>query len=61
MACYCHDSGSNRRCWSQPDDCEVDARCCDVSRDGSACSAQGTDRCSVATHNERVKRDKAKP
>jgi len=59
--CSCHGadqtSGSpSARCWSQHEDCEVDLACCKAN--AKSCMAQGTDKCSIVTHDERVKRDK---
>ncbi len=55
-ACWCHEAGKERRCWSQPDDCEVDRSCC---ADTHSCKSTpyASETCGKRTSDARKKRD----
>lgn len=56
--CACHVTRNGDRCWSAPDDCEVDAACC-ASRTGY-CDGLRMDECADATVKARKARDSEK-
>ena len=53
-ACWCHEIGTNRRCWTTEADCLVDRSCCVA--DGG-CQGMVKDTCAIRTSAERAKRD----
>ncbi len=57
--CSCHEAGTERRCWSQPADCEVDRACCADTKSCKSTPFRG-ETCGQRTSDERKKRD-AKP
>ena len=57
--CWCHESGKERRCWSQSDDCEVDRDCCASTRSCKS-TPHLAETCGKRTSEARKKRDAAK-
>jgi hypothetical protein len=57
--CSCHESGSERRCWSTKADCEVDQACC-ASTKSCKSTPYATETCGKRTSDTRKKRDAKK-
>ena len=57
--CWCHEVGKERRCWTTPEDCEVDRSCCAETK---SCKSTPylAETCGKRTSEARKKRDAEK-
>jgi hypothetical protein len=57
--CVCHEAGTERRCWSQREDCEVDLACCSRTKTCKS-TPYASETCGSETATARKRRDNAK-